>query len=39
MSNNISDMVKNLLKAVVGILFAILLVMMIATFLMDNQCL
>ena len=26
MSNNISDMVKNLLKAVVGILFAILLV-------------
>jgi len=34
---NISDMVKNLLKAVAGILFAILLVMLIATFIMDNQ--
>lgn len=29
-------MVKNLLKAVVGILFAIFLVMLVATFVMDN---
>lgn len=31
------SMVKNLLKATVGILFAIFLVMSVATFIMDNS--
>lgn len=30
------NMIKNLLKAVVGILFAIILVMLVATFMMEN---
>lgn len=35
--NGGSSMVKNLLKATVGILFAIFLVMSVATFIMDNS--
>lgn len=37
MNNSNKDMVVNLLKATVGILFAIFLVMIIAQFIMDSQ--
>lgn len=37
MGGNMSDMIKNLLKAAAGILFAIILVMLLASFIMDNQ--
>lgn len=36
MGKNSTQITKNLLKAVVGILFAIILVMLVASFVMDN---
>ena len=36
MKNGGQNMVKNLLKAVCGIIFAILLVIVLATFIMDS---
>lgn len=36
MKSNSSQIVKNLLKATAGIVFAVVLVMLVASFIMDN---